>query len=336
MIAWLAGFASLAAGASSLGLLFGGDYAPAACLHVAAGLAGGYGGMRLRRPVRGGGLFEFVVGLGVPCVGGVLAWLHGAGERLARQGKVAREFAEYIDASMRLGEAQLPEVRRSSAPSPDQVGPMLDVLRSDAGEDDKRNAIEALSRLETPAAVETLRSVLTSESTEVRFYAASALSRLEERLALRLKALEDDLAMARRERGVVELEMARTYFDYAYYRLADETRRTDFLERSSLHAQRALEEGGDASAALAAGKALLELGRCAEAEEAFSRYLELTSDDVKGLLWRAESRFRLGRYPGVREDCARVRDLGGAPKVMAGALEMWAGRAVAAQRRTGG
>jgi len=322
-MAWLYGALSLVSGMLCLGLLFGNLLLAGLVAHVASALFGAAAALRMRREVAGSGLYEYVVALGLPAAGGILVWLQAMGDRTVRRGTVAREFTNYIDASLRLGDDQLPGVRLSFKPTPDEVAPMTDILRSDAGEDEKRNAIEALSRLETPDAVDVLRSVLTSESTEVRFYAASALSRLEERLALRLKALDQDLAMGRQDRGVVELEMARTYHDYAYYRLVDETRRLDCLESSLQHARRAIEIGLDPEAWLMAGRALLALRRCEEAEELFTEYLDRVRDDAKGLLWRAEARFRLGRYTSLREDCRRVSQTARVPKVMAEAIEMW-------------
>ena len=324
MMAGLLGVISVVAAVSSLGCLLLDMVASALACHVLAGLAGALASVRLRQSVKGSGLYEYALGLGIPCVGGPVVWLYTLGEHLTLRESVAKEFTEYIDASMRLGDAELPMVGRSQVPTPGQVAPMTDVLRSDASEDEKRNAIEALSRLETPDAVTMLRSVLTSESTEVRFYAASALSRLEERLALRLKALEEDLATGRQDRALVELEMARTYFDYAYYRLTDETRRADYLERAALHAARAAEEGSDPAASLMQGRALLDLRRYDEAEKVFSSHLGRVRDDVKGLIWRAEARFRLGSYPGVCEDCRRALQMGGVPEVMADAIGMWA------------
>ena len=322
-MAWLLGVVSVLTGTLCLALLLKGMLLWALASHVASGFCGAAAAMRLRRNVHGSGWYEYVIGLGMPGAGGMLVWLQAFGERTIKRGRVAREFTEYIDASLRLGGDLLPDVRQSFTPTPDEVAPMTDILRSEANEDDKRNAIEALSRLETPDAVETLRSVLSSESTEVRFYAASALSRLEERLALRLKALEEDLAMGRQDRSMVELEMARTYHDYAYYRLVDETRREDCLERALVLANRAAEEGVDPEAWLMSGRALLALARYEEAEAMFTRYLDRVHDDVKGLVWRAEARFHMGHYRGVREDGRRARAVGRVPEVMREALEMW-------------
>jgi hypothetical protein len=72
-----------------------------------------------------------------------------------------------------------------------------------------------------------------------------------------------------------------------------------------------------------AGRALLALCRYDEADEMFTCYLHRVQDDVKGLLWRAEARFRAGKYRGVQEDCRRAHTAGRAPEVMREAVEIW-------------
>ena len=325
MIGWLLGALSMAGSVYSLGSVLDGHLAPALVAHMASGLLGGWGAARMRASLRGSGWYECVIAWCIPCAGGPLVWLQAAGEALSpKGGEVAKEFTEYLDAAMRMGEAQLPTDEHHLPPSPELVVPMADVLRSDSDPDEKRNAIEALSRVETPDAVETLRSALTGDSTEVRFYAASALSRLEERLAARMKALENDLAKGLRDRGLVALELARTSLDYGYYRLTDETRRIEFLERAARHADEAVQRSRDPEAFLIAGRAMLELARHGDAERMFSRFLDRVGDDAKGLLWRAEARFRQGRYAGVRDDCRRARAAGGVPEVLADVVGMWA------------
>jgi len=268
-------------------------------------------------------MIEFLAAFLIPCLGGAMTWGLAVGERLGRPHAVAQEFTEYIDANVRLGRERLPEVRPHAPPKPEYLTPLADVLMSEASDDEKRGAIEALARLETPEAVEALRTALANDSAEVRFYAAAALSKLEERLATRQKTLERSLR-SRPDDPIVDLELARTYFDYAYYHVVDEARRTDFLERALDRARRAAESGADPGAWLAGGRALLALGRFEEAEALFDRYIEAAPQDARGFLWRAEARFRQGHYRGVHEDCARAKRIGGIPDAVAEAVEMWA------------
>jgi tetratricopeptide (TPR) repeat protein len=236
---------------------------------------------------------------------------------------VAEDFRDQISVQKRLGEEALPEID-VTPPHPAFLTPMADVLASDASNDEKRMAIEGLARLETPQSVEVLRKILSTGSTEVRFYAASVLEGLEERLTERLMTLERDVASGRRRGPGTELEIARTFLDYAYYRVALGPRRLEYLEQAARHGGRAREHGSDPEAHLVEGRALLLLGRAEAAEECFSRYVRTALHRGKALVWRAEARFRLGRYEEAATDCQHALAEGTVPAAVREAVETWA------------
>lgn len=272
------------------------------------------------RPV---GLHETVWAFAVPIVGGPLASLHILGQACTRSENVLDEYSHYLDAKERLGVDATARANLPSVPEPDQLESMADVIFSEASVEDKRLAIETLALMETPRAVGVLRSALSTPSTEVRFYAASVLSSLEERLGNRLAALEQDVTMGRRNDADVEFELARCYFDYAYYGLAEGSRREHFLRQALEHTRRSLRVASHPDAALLEGRALLELNSVAEAERCFVAYIRDHRQDGRGFLWRAEARFRQGKYGGVQHDCKRAMELGLKPPSLAPALELW-------------
>lgn len=324
MIIWVLGLAGIISCAlSAVHLLVLAAPLWALLTHVVGAVLCAAAAVRLRHPVRGSGLFEYVAALAIPSLGGLLILLHALGERFGVRQGAAEDFAAYIDPVSRLGEERLPEVRRGLIPSPAYLAPIIDVLQSGATDDEKRNAIEGLARLESPEAVDTLRTALVNESPDIRFYAASVLSRMEERLAQRVKALDDAMVHGEQTDADLDLEKARTFFDYAYLRLAEDVRRADYLERAVTCATAAVQSGADPSGWVVAGRALMELHRYQEAEEMFTRYLDAVGENVKGLLWRAEARFYLGQYRKVREDCARALRFGEVSETVAQAAKLW-------------
>lgn len=322
-LALLPATVALAAGLGSVTLLFAARPLEALALHGICAFFGFFAARWQKADAVPAGAFEATLALCVPCVGGAVAWLYAAAPGVVGTADVADEFTHYIDASERMGRDDLVKEEAGFDPTPRKLAPMVDILRSNAPVAEKRVAIEALARLETPESVSILRDALSEPSVEVRFYAASVLSRLEERLASRLRSLEEDIASRRRTDPAVELEIARSYLDYAYYGLAEGVRRTTYLQRGLKHALVALGQNAGVEGLLVVGRCYLELGHFDEAEESFTEYLEEYGDDLKGLLWRAEARFYQGKYLGVRDDCRAAAGVGQAPERMRPVVEMW-------------
>ena len=321
---WILGLLALASSAGSAVFLFQGQYQFAATAHLLSVLCGARGSMWLRGESAGGGQFEYGVGLAVPCAGGAIVWLHAALEGVTECGGAAKKYTEYIDPITRLGEAKLPDVRRNPGPSPEALEPLASVLTSDASVDEKRNAVARLARLETPQAVQALRGALQSDSREIRFLAANAISSLEQRLNQRLGARRRDGGEPEEVSSEEALETAQAYYDYAYYGLAEHLDKDTYLAQALEYVQSAWEEGHDPDALLLWGRILLQVGDSEAAVEMFDRYLTCESRDARGYLWRAEANYKEGNYRAVRSDCTRAKELGYVPEVTRGAVEMWA------------
>jgi hypothetical protein len=318
------GVLSVLACACSLLCVLQGHYIWAVLSHVAGALLGYSSTVRLRGGNSALSTWDRVAAFAVPCVGGACVWLQTVSERWGGKKNVMEDFSAYVDAHLRLGRDALPDVRRADRPRPQHVAPIIDVFQSAADGNDMRKAVENLSRTDSPSAMLTLREALLNESGEVRYYAAAALTMLEERLALRVKMLQEEMAKDPRTGATATLDMARAFFDYAYYHVAEGIFRPHYLQETVTYARRARELGAGSAALLLEGRSLLCLGRFEEAENRFAQCLQKEPHDVKALLWRAEARFRLGRYPGVREDCETALRAGGLPEVMVQVAQMWA------------
>lgn len=290
------------------------------CIAATAGLVACHG---LQPVGRRNGLFDYAICFGLPFVGGVFCCFCLLDEKSTQSKGVLEDFAQYVNASDRLaGDWSPPDAVRYD-PHPESLESLLDIIRSGASVDDKRKAIESLAQIETPRAVEILRIALSNHSTEIRFYAASVLSQMEERLSQRLAALEQDVTRGRRKDSAVEFDLARSYFDYAYYGLVEGYRRERYIRKAIDLSRSTLRNGGRPDAWVLIGRALLYLGRYGEAEAAFDRFIEHEPNDVKGYLWRAESRFYQSDYAGLLEDCSMAEQCGIIPTRMEAVVEEW-------------
>ncbi|MCX7934749.1 MAG: HEAT repeat domain-containing protein, partial [Planctomycetota bacterium] len=185
----LVGWSASALSAMGIWLLLNGRLAAALACHAAAAFGASWASARPQQLDR---RFAYLIAFAIPFAGPLFVWLHVAAVSWFAPAQVAQQFHEHIDATRWLGPWEIPISRPPPAPQPFLLSPMVEILSSHASDEEKRLAIEGLARLETPEAVAALRQALLLPSPEIRFYAASVLQRLEERLALRVRALEEE------------------------------------------------------------------------------------------------------------------------------------------------
>ena len=192
---------------------------------------------------------------GIGIIGCLFALL--CSKLLLRQKNKTKEFKLMIEADLgddsrwitrkRVGQVLADEIA---------IEPVIDVLQGD-DPDLKRGAVKLLQRIGTPNAVGLLRQSLSDQFPEVRFYAHSALTELEDGFSTRIQDLiaklqETPSALTYRLLG----QQYRTYADSG---LADEIARRQHLESccDALIKSLALEPGHNQTMLLL-GQALLE------------------------------------------------------------------------------
>lgn len=162
------------------------------------------------------------------------------------------------------------------------IQPVVDILE---GEDAalKRGAIQLLRRLGTPDAVRTLKKSLSDSDAEVRFYAHTALTRLEEDYAERFtqvqkEARDDDLD------GLIAL--AKIQQEYAASGLPDDSIQTQMLSEARSNLTKALKAPGGDQTKLRTVLGLLELrlGELESAKQEFETVLNAAPDTPDALL----------------------------------------------------
>jgi len=309
----------VAGGASVYGMMIQ-HYPVALMYHVVAALLGGMAASgRSPGDIRKH-YFEWVTALFVPCIGGPAVWIIIQASVKAPKANLVDEYANYI---VPTG-SSASQAAHYVAPTPANVEPIAHILNANAAEWEKRNAIEALLRLETPESVALLRSVLKRGSAEVKIYAASALSRLDERLSVRLNVLKKKLKKVdNSEKGTVHLILAQVYLDYIYFNMIDGIRRTEYIDAAVSHASSAWTLIEDPAALLMAARAHLKKQQYDEALSHLALYLDIVPDDQQALFLQAETCFLLEDYRSVQTICHQLEAMDDLPDAMRETTKLW-------------
>lgn len=220
---------------------------------------------------------------GAGIIGCLLALL--CAHLLMRQKNRVKEFKESLESD--LGEdARWIMRKRVGQVLADEIAiePVIDVLQGD-DPDLKRGAVKLLQRIGTPNAVGLLRQSLADQFPEVRFYAHSALTELEDGYTKRIQALNASIEKTPSAAAYRLLGMQ--YRAYADSGLADDIARRQHLEscRDALIRSLELEPGHDQTMLLLA-QALLDMGLLREAWLMFekcTRHEDTVSEAQLGL-----------------------------------------------------
>ena len=293
-------------------------------IHTAAAIAGAWAACRMLPQRDGSGWFEWAGALLLPIVGGPFIWITQAASQRAPQANLVDEYSSYIDASERGNVWQQADTLHYTPPAPADVESIAGILQSDTEEWEKRNAIEVLLRLETPDSVKQLRQALKDGSPEVKIYAASALSRLEERLNSRLESIENRFSDPNpQQQGQAHLIAAQIFLDFVSFDLIDQTRRQDYLQQAQTHADAAWDLIQDASALLLSAHILLKMKIYQDAADYTESFLKLVPGHLQGLLARADACFQLGRYEIVQSICRELNTLPDLPDSLQDTIRLW-------------
>ena len=191
------------------------------------------------------------------------------------------------------------------------IEPVVDVLTGD-DPDLKRGAVKLLKRMATPGAVGLLRQCLSDPFPEVRFYAHSALSDLEDEHTNRIKAINETLQTA--PSAGAWRTLGREYRAYADSGLADEVARRQHLEESRAALSQSLAlEPGHAPSMLLLGQVLLSLERNEEAAAWFDKCLAVEETEAEARLGLAQIAFQQRDLKALAAQ-ARAMARSGAPR----------------------
>lgn len=246
-------------------------------------------------------LFLPVVGL----AGSMLAL--GSSRFLRSRSNKAAEFRDSVEAKLSTDHERFSKKQIGQLLSDEiAIEPIADVLH---GKDPelKRGAVKLLARIGTPAAVQQLRGCLSDALPEVRYYAHSALTDMEDEHVHRIRDLTKQLEES--QDIAVSRALGLAYRAYAESGLVDDLARGQHLERSREQFTKSFDaDPSDVSTALLLGQILLQLGRPDEAASLFSQcaqHEETASAAQLGLAQIALEGGNLARLSALVKDISR-------------------------------
>jgi len=246
---------------------------------------------------------------------------------LMRQKNKTREFLESLEMAIgddsgwitrkRVGQVLADEIA---------IEPVVDVLQGD-DPDLKRGAVKLLQRIGTKGAVGLLRQSLSDQFPEVRFYAHSALTELEDGYTKRIQDIEKMLTQ--KPSAASYRLLGQQYRAYADSGLADEIARGQHLENSRDAFLKALElEPGHPQTMLLLAQVMLDLNQLRQAWQLFEKctvHDETVSEAQLGL---AQIAFQMRDFKQLARQARSMADSVAARPEKADALELfefWAG-----------
>ncbi|RJP59545.1 MAG: tetratricopeptide repeat protein [Candidatus Auribacter fodinae] len=183
-----------------------------------------------------------------------------------------------------------------------------DILRSD-NMAMKRSVIEKLSRKDTPDAIMMLQESLKDPDIEIRFYASSALKKIEENFQTHIFSLKEKIKSDPFSQDY-NMALSEEYFKFCRSGLLDKSSRTFYLDKSWDVIQNALKSpNSKVNVLLQAGKVALARNDYAEALRYFDKAYEMTPENWQILIWRCEAYFHLGQITEIKDDCHRIEEL---------------------------
>jgi tetratricopeptide (TPR) repeat protein len=313
---------SLACGSLGWIGLLAGDWPAALGLHLAAAALGWRAAVVSDKRRLGEHWFQFFVSGCVPFLGGVIAFILSESVKLGRSGALAEEFAVYLNDSASFRESV--PIKEQEVPEPGQLVSLADILASPVSEAEQRIAVEHLAGMETPAAIDILHRVIESNTGDSKFFAMTAIGQLEEKLLSKIQRLEEDIKSGRESDSRILIDAARSYLDFSYFQLAQESLRQDYLKRAGELLETALARADcEPGALILLGRVRLLEFDPERALACFDSLLEIQPGDPAGLLWRAEAWYLLGDYAKTREDCLSAARTDRIPDNIRGAVDFW-------------
>ncbi|WP_460451289.1 hypothetical protein [Alsobacter sp. SYSU BS001988] len=213
------------------------------------------------------------------------------------------------------------------------VAPFADILALGSVQQ-KQSVITLIADNFIPAFAPALRSALNDPEPAIRVQAATAAARIENDYLIRSMQLQE-ARQANPSDAALTLAQARQLDDYAQTGLLD-TGRANAVRQSALALYESLPEDvrGTPAIAEAAGRLLVQLGRCQDAVAQLDPWLKQPSPGL--IACYVEALFELKRYDGVRRACAQFGALLGPQDMPARIRDALAAWSEPAHARLGG
>lgn len=179
------------------------------------------------------------------------------------------------------------------------VEPLVETIRSKAGTDLKRGAIEMLSKMRTPHAVSLLKECLSDSNSEVRFYASSGLSRIEESLNERIIKYKKIVQNHAEPSSQDVFFLGKAYYEFIYLSVQDEASLQYYLKQATINFEKAFKiNPNDLKIVEQLERAYTRSGRHEEARQ-LKNLVQL--GEHQNLMYQAESWYNEKKFKKCKE-----------------------------------
>lgn len=204
------------------------------------------------------------------------------------------------------------------------IAPLADLIQGEGDAEIRRSAIENLSQIRNPEAIDLLLELRADPSAEIRFYATSALTRIK-------KDFDEELDAAKMEmkkdvyKVSARIFLAKTYLHYARSHLLDEATAYAY-EREALYHLRyaATTPFANEDDFWLMFEIYRSHGEWYKALDTLvTMELREKSDHATLILARCETLFRLGRYGEMKQALEKLQSIDNLPQDKKAAIAWW-------------
>ena len=183
-----------------------------------------------------------------------------------------------------------------------------DILKGDNLEL-KRSVISKLSEDDKKEDIQLLQQTLKDPDPEIRFYASSALKKIEENFQKEFLALKEEISY-QPDSLSHNLMLGKEYFRFARSGLSDKTSERYYYEQARNCLEKAYSiDKQNIDTALEYGKALIQLGEYERALKCFDDAYQIDTQNWQVLIWRCEAYYHLGKLKEIQHDCVQLKKL---------------------------
>ena len=179
------------------------------------------------------------------------------------------------------------------------VEPLVETIRSNAGTDLKRGAIEMLAKMRSPHAISLLKECLSDSNSEVRFYASSGLSRIEESLNEKIIKFKKLVQFNPEPSAQDFFLLGQAYYEFIYLAVQDEASLQYYLKQAVLNFEKAFKaQPQDLKVVEQLERAYTRAGRHEEARQ-LKNLVHLETH--QNLMYQAESWYKERNFKKCKE-----------------------------------
>ncbi len=214
--------------------------------------------------------------------------------------------------------------RRERLSTETDIAPLADLIHGEVDVEIKRSAIENLSQIRNPEAIDLLLELRADDSAEIRFYATSALTRIK-------KDFDEELDAAKMEmkkniyKVSARIFLAKTYLHYARSHLLDETTSQAYEQEALYHLRYA------ATTPYVNEDDYWLMFEIYQAQGEWYKALDTLvtlelrekSDRASLILTRCETLFRLGRYSEITQELQKLKSIRDLPPDKQSTIAWW-------------